>query len=95
MCDFFFVFLLMEKSLASTHNFQVINPSSVLNNQRYITFLGYAVAQLRYEPESRGFDSQWCHNHSGRTMDLGSNQPLAEMNTRNISWGIKAAGAYS
>ena len=27
-------------------------------------------------------------------MPLGSNQPLSEMNTRNISWGIKAAGAW-
>jgi len=27
-------------------------------------------------------------------MALGSTQPLAEMSTRNISWGGKAAGAY-
>jgi hypothetical protein len=27
-------------------------------------------------------------------MTLGSTQPLTEMSTRNISWGIKAAGAY-
>ena len=27
------------------------------------------------------------HNPSGRTMDLGSTQPLTEMSTRNISWG--------
>ena len=26
------------------------------------------------------------HNPSGRTMALGSTQPLTEMNTRNISW---------
>ena len=32
-------------------------------------------------------------NPSGRTMALGSNQPLTEMNTRNISLGVKAAGA--
>jgi hypothetical protein len=32
------------------------------------------------------------HNPSGRTMALGSTQPLTEMNTRNISWGVKAAG---
>ena len=30
---------------------------------------------------------------TGRTMPLGSTQPLTEMSTRNISWGIKAAGA--
>ena len=27
------------------------------------------------------------HNPSGRTMALGSTQPLTEMSTRNISWG--------
>ena len=27
------------------------------------------------------------HNHSGRTMALGSTQPLTEMCTKNISWG--------
>jgi hypothetical protein len=30
---------------------------------------------------------------SGRTMALGSTQPLTEMSTGNISWGVKAAGA--
>jgi hypothetical protein len=28
------------------------------------------------------------HNSSGRTMALQSTQPLTEMSTRNISWGI-------
>jgi hypothetical protein len=32
-------------------------------------------------------------NPSGRTMALGLTQPLTEMSTRNISWGVKAAGA--
>jgi hypothetical protein len=35
----------------------------------------------------------YSHNHSGRTMALGLNQPLTEMSTRNISWGVKAVGA--
>ena len=53
---------------------------------------GTAVAQLvealRYKSEGRGFDSRWCHwNFSGRTMALGSTQPLTEMSTGNISWG--------
>jgi hypothetical protein len=34
------------------------------------------------------------HNHFGRTMALGSTQSLTELSTRNISWGVKAAGAY-
>ena len=29
------------------------------------------------------------HNPSGRTKVLGSNQPLTEMSTRNISWGLR------
>jgi hypothetical protein len=33
------------------------------------------------------------HNPSGGTMVLGSTQSLTEMSTRNISWGVKRAGA--
>jgi len=33
------------------------------------------------------------HNPSGRTMALGLTQPLTEMSTRNVSWGVKVAGA--
>ena len=39
------------------------------------------------------FGSFHWHNPSGRTMALGPTQPLTEMSTRNISWGVKAAGA--
>jgi hypothetical protein len=34
------------------------------------------------------------HNPSGRTMALGSTQPLTEMSTMNISWGENAASAW-
>jgi hypothetical protein len=30
------------------------------------------------------------HNLVGRTVALGSTQPLTEMSTRNISWGVNA-----
>ena len=33
------------------------------------------------------------HKSSGRTMAPGSTQPQTEMSARNISWGVKAAGA--
>ena len=33
------------------------------------------------------------HNPSVRTMALWLTQPLTEMSPRNISWGVKAAGA--
>jgi hypothetical protein len=62
-----------------------------------LVFGGHAMAQLvealRYKPECRGFDFRWCHwnfhlhNTSGRTMALGSTQPLTEMSTMNVSWG--------
>jgi hypothetical protein len=45
------------------------------------------VKALRYKPEGRGIDSRWCHNPSGRTIALGSTQPLTEMSARNVSWG--------
>jgi hypothetical protein len=32
-------------------------------------------------------------NPSDRTMTPGSTQPLTEISTRNVSWGVKAAGA--
>jgi hypothetical protein len=57
------------------------------------------VEALHFEPEARGFDSRWCHynfaltNLSGRTMALGSIQPLTVMSTRIIPEGVKAAGA--
>jgi hypothetical protein len=56
-------------------------------------FEGHAVVQLvealRYKPEGRGLDSQWCHwNFSyGRTLALELTQPLTKISTRNISWG--------
>jgi len=33
------------------------------------------------------------YNPSGRTMTLGLTQPLTEISTRNIYWGVKEAGA--
>ena len=59
---------------------------------------GYAVAHLveaaRYKAIPDGVTGifHW-HNPSGRTMALRSTQSLTEMSTRNISWGVKAAGA--
>jgi len=39
-----------------------------------------------------GFFFHW--HPSGHTMTLGLIQPLTEMCTKNISWRVKAAGAY-
>jgi len=49
-----------------------------------------------YKSEGCWFDPRWCHwnfsltyNPSDRTMALGSTQPLTEMSTRSISWGLR------
>jgi hypothetical protein len=49
------------------------------------------VEALHYKPEGHRIFHQ--HSPSGRTMALGLTQPLTEMSTRDISWGVKAAGA--
>jgi len=63
---------------------------------------GHAVAQLvealRYKPKARRFDSrcQWTFfidNPSGRTMALGSTQPLTEMRNQEYFVGVKTVGA--
>jgi hypothetical protein len=59
------------------------------NLTMYISILGYAVAQM-VEVAIGIFP---LHNPSGRTMALGSTQPLTEMSTRYISCGVKAADA--
>ena len=55
------------------------------------SFNNSLLAEGRYKPAGRGFDSRWCqdfspwHNPAGRTMALGSTQPLTEMSTRCVS----------
>jgi hypothetical protein len=58
--------------------------------------LWYCVASRKFAGSiSDGFVGIFHgHNSSGSTMALGSNQTLIEMNTRYISWGVKAAEAY-
>jgi len=57
------------------------------------------VEALRYKPEGRGFDPDGVigifhsYNPSSRPMALRVAQPLTEMSTRIISWGLKAAVA--
>jgi len=54
------------------------------------------VEALRYKSEGHMFEFRRCRNWrnpSGRTMAPGSTQPIIEMGTRNIPWGVKAAGA--
>jgi hypothetical protein len=74
------------------------------NKKITVNFGGHAVVHLvealQYKPEVRGFDFRWCHWNfffeiilPAALMALGLTQPLIEMRTRNISCGIKVAGA--
>jgi len=47
------------------------------------------VEALRYKPRRSHVIFHWL-NPSGHTMALKSTQPLTEMSTRDISWGVKA-----
>jgi hypothetical protein len=66
---------------------------------RVTLLVAQLVDELRYKPEGRGFDSQWCHWNFSLTQifhlhyDPGVDSNSKKMNTRNISWGVKAAGA--
>jgi hypothetical protein len=55
------------------------------------------VEALRYKPEVSIPDGVMGVFHSlnpfSRTMALESTQHLTEMSTKDISWGVKAAGA--
>jgi len=56
------------------------------------------IETLSYRPECRGLNSDGVIRifvsliPAGRTAILDSAQPLTEMVTRGISWGVKAVG---
>jgi hypothetical protein len=73
--------------------------------ETYIVSMGHVVAQLlevlRYKPKVAASIPDGVigifllRDPSSRTTALRSTLPLTEMGTRNISWGVKAAGVYS
>ena len=85
----------------STYTFAVLQTTKCV----YFLHIPYELAvrsgalqTLCYKPEGCGFIPggvsgifHW-HDPSCLTTVLGSIQPLTEMNTRNISWGVKMAG---
>jgi len=61
-----------------------ISTSTLLFQFQYIYVTGHEVAQLvealRYKPEGRGLDwNFFIDNRSGRTVALGSTQPVTEI----------------
>ena len=92
------VHIAIESLLGTKACFLCFPACSVMRTLTELSSSGRMVAQLVealcYKQKGCGFDSCWCHWHpSGCTMALGSTQPLTEMSTRNISWGVNAAGA--
>ena len=71
--------------------------SCVLNNggTRWRSWSGHCAISQKVAGliSSGGSDIFHSRNAPGRIMTLGSTQPLAEVRTRNISWGgVKADG---
>jgi len=80
----------------ASHTRPCLKNPNILTGNRGST----VVKALCYKSEGRWFDPSWCHwnfsltwNPSDRIMALRSTQPLTEMSTGSISWGVKAAGA--
>jgi len=44
-------------------------------------------------PHANDNNNYYCPVPGSITMALGLTQPLTEMSTKNISWGVKAAGS--
>ena len=67
---------------------------SYVFNILFVFFLGtLRRSWLRHCATSRKVAGSIPYGVTGRTMALGLTQPLTEMSTRNISWGVKAAGS--
>ena len=62
---------------------------------RWHSWLGHCATSRKVAVSiPHGFNGIFhCHNPSGRSMALELTQSLTEKGTRNISWGVKAAGA--
>jgi len=73
---------------ATEKKIKLLQQMSMMVFRHLIFRRGHAVVQLK----GRGFNSR-LRNPSGCTMALRSTQPLTEMSTRHISWGVKATGA--
>jgi hypothetical protein len=90
--------------MQTTRKNKKLKPSSIPGNRRNSKFRhvscwpGYAVAQLvealRYKPEGRGFDSQWCNwNFSLTYYGPGVDSASSKNEYHEYFLGVKAAGA--
>ena len=72
-----------------TVHLSIILANGQLGGTRWLSWLRHCPASRKVAGSvSDGVTGFFhLHNPSGRTMALGSTQPLTEMSTRNISWG--------
>ena len=78
----------------------MVAPERTLKKSQPFFRGGHLVKALRYKLEGRAgltpdgvIGTFHGRNPSGRSMALRLTQPLTEMSTRNISCGVKVAGA--
>jgi hypothetical protein len=73
-----------------------IPQEKVMLTKLWVAAVAQLVEALHYKPEGHGFNSRVFHwrNPFGRTMALWSTQPLTEISTRNISWGVNTSNVY-
>jgi hypothetical protein len=69
-------------------------PYSVHGGTRWRSWLRHCTRSRKVAGSVPGGVIGISHNHSGRTVALGSTQPLTEMSTSNISSGVKAADFF-
>jgi len=74
------IYLLISSSLSAFNRGATVRWGTGLPDRKFEGSISYGVIAI----------FQW-HNPSGRTMVVGSTQPLTETSTTNISWGVKAA----
>jgi len=74
----------------------IISPSPVLGGTLWLSWLRHCATSRKVEGSIHyGVTGSFhWHNTSGRTITLGLTQPLTEMSTGNIYWGVKTTGAY-
>ena len=77
-------------------NWHLVQAVHISRSTRWSSWLRYWATSGRSRGLIRnGFIGifDW-YNPFSRTLALGMTQPLREMSTKNISWAVKAAGAY-
>ena len=95
MLSHFFVFIFRDQRLSLYCEEHVYTYTYLIAQRLYMTYSCYCATSRKVAgsiPDGVIGIFHW-RNPSRRTMALGVTQPLTEMSTRNISWGVKVPGA--